>query len=57
MSDLPTIHPVGLTWWEGNIEYVKCPTCGNVTDIQNYDCLGADPDCVFCNQCHQEIQL
>ena len=35
----------------------KCPKCNNIDNINRYDCLGADEDCVFCNQCNAELQV
>lgn len=32
----------------------RCTNCGNVEVLDGYDCLGADGDNVFCNQCHHE---
>jgi len=42
-----------------------CPQCGfegsgnreNCTELQDFDVLGSDADCVFCNQCNTEIRL
>lgn len=38
----------------GECEYA-CPVCGEVDDMQNYDCLGAHPNCVWCNYCGAHI--
>ena len=34
---------------------VTCPNCGHTDDIDGFDCLGADEDKVFCNQCNHEF--
>jgi hypothetical protein len=55
--DEPTIianHPPGI--WVGD-GILRCPACGHEDDVQGYDVMGADPDCLFCIQCSQEIQL
>lgn len=41
---------------------VQCPRCGHTDEMDGFDCLGADldGDCnssVFCNQCHEELEL
>lgn len=43
--------------WDQLVRMIQCPKCGHVDDDQCFDMGGADPDCVFCTQCHQEIQL
>lgn len=48
-------HPKALSWWEGDEEIVRCPVCGNEEEIDGYDVIGADPGCLFCNQCDTEI--
>ena len=54
------LHPQAMrsliTDWEG-AQYIICPVCGNEDDIDGFDCLGADEDCVFCNQCNTELSL
>jgi len=41
--------------------YDICPKCGFKSrvenDLQDFDVLGSDQDCVFCTQCSQEIAL
>lgn len=38
-------------------ELLRCPYCGAIASLQNYDCMGADDGCIFCNQCNKEISL
>ncbi len=38
-------------------EQIVCPHCGNVAALGDYDAIGADDDCVFCNQCYGEFVL
>jgi hypothetical protein len=38
-------------------DLLKCPICGHIDNIDNYDCLGADDACVFCNECNTELAL
>ena len=33
-----------------------CPHCGHTASEEECDCLGAEPDCMFCNQCNREFQ-
>lgn len=33
-----------------------CPYCGNVSDEDGCDVMGAEPNCLFCNQCHGEFE-
>ena len=35
----------------------ECPACGHRADLDNFDCLGADTDCVFCVECCKELSL
>ena len=51
----PRLHPVATTWWVGDVQMVKCPECGHVDDLDNFDCLGAD-GWVFCNACGTELE-
>lgn len=34
-----------------------CPHCRNIATIDECDCCGAEPNCVFCNQCNREFAL
>jgi hypothetical protein len=34
----------------------RCPNCGNVASADECDCIGAEPDCLFCNQCNREFE-
>jgi hypothetical protein len=38
-------------------DILKCPRCGRTGSLQEFDCLGADPGCVFCNGCNEELSL
>ena len=38
-------------------EALKCPWCGAMVTIDECDCIGAEPDCVFCSNCNRELQL
>ncbi len=33
----------------------KCPNCGNCASDDHCDAIGAEPNCLFCNQCNQEF--
>lgn len=33
----------------------KCPNCGNIASDEECDVIGAEPDCLFCNQCNHEF--
>jgi hypothetical protein len=37
-------------------ETVLCPACGFVGDWDDFDCMGADEDCIFCNACGVELE-
>jgi hypothetical protein len=54
--DLPFARPMARTWWDTDI-MVECPVCGHKDNIDEFDCLGADEGCVFCNHCQTEIRL
>ena len=58
-SRIVTSHPKALSWWtaDGETEMVQCPSCGHVDDLDGFDVLFADYGCVFCTQCHEEIDL
>lgn len=34
-----------------------CPNCGNVSDTDGCDIIGAEPGCLFCNQCNREFAM
>ena len=62
MNDTPTTlfaaKPKAFTWWEkGETYMIRCPVCGHTDNDDNFDCIGADVDCVFCNVCDAEICL
>ncbi len=38
-------------------ELLHCPVCGHADVLDCFDCLGADKDCVFCNECQAEIRM
>jgi hypothetical protein len=51
-------RPQGTTLYSDYATQVlRCPACNNIADLDDYDCGGADEDCVFCNNCQTEIQL
>ena len=33
-----------------------CPHCGNQASEDDCDGIGAEPGCLFCNQCNQEFE-
>lgn len=33
-----------------------CPYCGNASDADGCDVVGAEPDGLFCNQCNREFR-
>ncbi len=35
----------------------QCPICHRIAVLDDFDCLGADEDCVFCNDCNNEVRL
>ena len=35
---------------------IQCVSCGNIDEMQCYDCLGAEGDNLFCNQCGSELR-
>jgi uncharacterized C2H2 Zn-finger protein len=35
---------------------LKCPLCCTTHEIDEWDCLGADEDCLFCPNCGAEVQ-
>jgi len=41
----------------GTSEELLCPCCGFQGNIQDFDVLGADDGCLFCNQCGEEVEL
>ena len=59
MPDLFTpLIPFAIRVGQDDIDVIlKCPECGNIDSIEYYDCCGADEDCVFCNECSQELRL
>ena len=57
---LPGMHPRGISVPNPNpmlLSLLGCPICGYVGDLDGYDAIGADEDCVFCNRCGAEISL
>jgi hypothetical protein len=47
----------GKVWCENDREMVECPVCHKVDDVDSFDVLGADDGCVFCTNCHQQVDL
>ena len=38
-------------------EKIKCPHCGEVEALNDFDVGGADEGCAFCSHCHREFVL
>jgi hypothetical protein len=38
-------------------EMLLCPHCGKEQDPEHCDCLGAEPNCLFCFDCHREFEI
>jgi hypothetical protein len=34
-----------------------CPSCGNCANSDNCGVVGAEPGCLFCNQCNTEFEV
>lgn len=51
----PNILTIGHTK-DGYDVIHECPVCGNIGTLDDFDCLGADPGCVFCNECGEELR-
>lgn len=49
----PTALVVGYDPAHGDI--YACPKCGNRAHADDCDVCGAEPDCLFCNQCNGEL--
>lgn len=53
-------HPVAVI--VGEVEdtgapIYRCPECGHESDAEGCDVMGADPGCLFCNQCNTEFDV
>ena len=35
---------------------IQCSVCGHADEIDGYDVMGADEDCLFCLQCSAELR-
>lgn len=46
---------IGLVLEWNDTEAERCPKCGNVDDLDNFDAVGADVDHVFCGYCGHEF--
>lgn len=44
-----------MTPAETGDELARCPLCGFVGDLDDFDVLGADEGNLFCNNCWNEI--
>lgn len=44
-------------WQRGERLLVRCPVCGQEAEIQGFDALGAELDCLFCNNCQSEVEV
>lgn len=40
-----------------DVQFQSCPDCGHRSDVDGWDCLGADDDNVFCPRCWAEVRL
>lgn len=38
-------------------DVLQCPECGRQARLEDYDVLGADEGCVFCNWCSSELRM
>lgn len=36
---------------------LKCPKCGFTGNMAHYDCVGADENKLFCNQCNHHGKM
>lgn len=60
---LKAIRPAVLTPEEVELvdQYLtgilQCPHCGHRDNLDGFDVLGADDNCVFCNGCNRELEL
>jgi hypothetical protein len=46
----------GRSEWTPADEPIGCEACGAVAPLNDYDCLGADSDKVFCPDCGAEVE-
>ena len=35
----------------------RCPNCGNLAHPDDCEIIGAEPGCLFCNQCNREFAM
>lgn len=56
LIDEPPRATIALYTPDGAPMY-RCPHCGNVEHAGGCDCLGAEPGCLFCNQCNGEFEI
>lgn len=38
-------------------DYARCPSCGFIGDMDDFDCIQACDGCVFCQQCGTEFDF
>ncbi len=36
--------------------FFKCPYCGSISTEDECDVMGAEDNCLFCNQCNREFE-
>ncbi len=51
----PRIIETGIVEPESEEDLFRCPVCDNLDTLDGFDCLGADRNCVFCNNCQTEL--
>ena len=52
----PELLVIGQTD-DGSDDILQCPDCGYMGLDNDFDCMGADDGCVFCNGCCGEFKL
>lgn len=56
LVDKPKLASIALYGPDGEPLW-KCPNCGNVAGEDDCGILGAEPGCMFCNQCNREFEM
>ncbi len=52
------IPPTAQLLLDAKGDYIyKCPHCGNWATDEDCDAIGAEDNCLFCNQCNQEFDI
>lgn len=52
MTPARCIHDAG----DRLADVYACPDCGNQAQLADFDSMGADAGCVFCNRCLSEFR-